>query len=105
MSRSYDEALDRAKRRYEETAELTISHVVQEIDFNKISRLHPRRVTETHLYVDFSKLGARAGPFPILYTVDHEKPPIETSVEPWCIRRGPSPLFVVSLPTGKPGGG
>lgn len=54
MSWNYDEALDRAKRRYEETAELTVTDVVQEIDFDKISRLHPRRVTGTHLYADVS---------------------------------------------------
>lgn len=54
MSWSYDEALDRAKRRYEETAELMVTDVVREIDFDLISRLHPRRVTGTHIYADVS---------------------------------------------------
>ncbi len=60
MSWSYDEALDRAKRSHEETADLTVTDVVQEIDFDLISRLHPRRVTGTHLYVDVSKFNTPA---------------------------------------------
>jgi len=50
MGWSYDVALDRAKQRYEDLAELVIADVVREIDFDEISQKNPRRVTGTHLY-------------------------------------------------------
>lgn len=50
MSWSYDTARDRAAKRYDDLAELTIADVVRETDFESISQLQPRRVAGTHLY-------------------------------------------------------
>jgi hypothetical protein len=58
MSWSYDTSLDRATKRHEALAGLTIADVIREIDFDEISQLHPRRVTGTHLYAGVANFTA-----------------------------------------------
>jgi class 3 adenylate cyclase len=52
MGWDYASSLERAQTRWEQTSEITITDVKQKIDFDQISRLHPRRVVGSHFYVD-----------------------------------------------------
>lgn len=61
MSWSYETARDRAVKRYDGLADLTISDVVRELDFENISQLQPRRVTGTHLYAGVENFTALLG--------------------------------------------
>src|SRR5689334_17263706 len=59
MAWDYEASLARAQAKYDETDQLTVSDVVRETDFDKISLTGPRRLTGTHLYVDISNFNTR----------------------------------------------
>ena len=52
MSWDYNRTFERARTDYDQTEGLTVTDVTREIDFDNISRRHPRRVRGTHLYVE-----------------------------------------------------
>lgn len=52
MSWDYNKTLESARADYDQTEGFTVSDVTREIDFDNISRRHPRRVRGGHLYVD-----------------------------------------------------
>jgi len=59
MAWDYDTSLARARAKFEETDGLTVSDVVRETDFDKITLTGPRRLSGTHLYVDVSNFNTR----------------------------------------------
>lgn len=52
MSWDYNKTLESARADYDQTEGFTVSDVTREIDFDNISRRHPRRICGGHLYVD-----------------------------------------------------
>lgn len=52
MSWQYDKSLDRIKKKYEETADLEVSKLAREMDFENIGLLQPKKVQGAHLYLD-----------------------------------------------------
>ncbi|WP_328296189.1 hypothetical protein OG218_26430 [Kineococcus sp. NBC_00420] len=52
MGWTYDDSLQRARKTYQDTADVTVSTVTRQTDFEAISLTKPRRVRGAHLYVD-----------------------------------------------------
>lgn len=56
MSWKFETSLERIKKKYEETADLEVSKLSREMDFENIGLKHPKKIRGAHLYIDVVNL-------------------------------------------------